>query len=273
MLEHIRFQHPLYARPSRRRARRLRHARSRHRRGAHRARATAPTTSTPACATGSTSTRRSAPADTSSTRSSCSAASGCSTRTRSIEEALKERARLWHRAGLRSTQYPHCWRCHNPVIFLATSQWFIRMDGEPVDRPAADDGKPHAAAGRARRDRSRREVDPRVGPRPPLQHAGEPPRLVHLAPARLGRADSRRSTARQCGEAILTAELVERAASVFDEYGADAWYERPIEEFITAGPDLPVVRRHRRSSASATSSTSGSTRARATRRCCRSATT
>ena len=48
-----------------------------------------------------------------------------------IEEALKERGRLWHRETF-SHQYPHCWRCHHPVIFLATSQWFIRMDGEPV---------------------------------------------------------------------------------------------------------------------------------------------
>jgi isoleucyl-tRNA synthetase len=24
--------------------------------------------------------------------------------------------------------YPHCWRCKNPVIFRATSQWFISMD-------------------------------------------------------------------------------------------------------------------------------------------------
>jgi len=24
--------------------------------------------------------------------------------------------------------YPHCWRCHNPVIFRATEQWFIRLD-------------------------------------------------------------------------------------------------------------------------------------------------
>lgn len=26
--------------------------------------------------------------------------------------------------------YPHCWRCHNPVIFRATEQWFIGMDRE-----------------------------------------------------------------------------------------------------------------------------------------------
>jgi len=24
--------------------------------------------------------------------------------------------------------YPHCWRCHNPVVFRATEQWFIKMD-------------------------------------------------------------------------------------------------------------------------------------------------
>ena len=54
-------------------------------------------------------------------------ASGSSTRTRTSSEALKERGRLWHRETF-SHQYPHCWRCHNPVIFLATSQWFIRMD-------------------------------------------------------------------------------------------------------------------------------------------------
>jgi isoleucyl-tRNA synthetase len=43
----------------------------------------------------------------------------------------------------------------------------------------------------------------------------------------------------KCGEAVMTAELVERAASVFDEYGADAWYERPIEEFLPSGLACP----------------------------------
>ncbi len=31
--------------------------------------------------------------------------------------------------------YPHCWRCHNPVIFRATEQWFIRMDTPMPDLP------------------------------------------------------------------------------------------------------------------------------------------
>src|SRR6478752_6614194 len=44
-----------------------------------------------------------------------------------VEAALKERGKLWHREAFSHT-YPHCWRCHNPVIFLATSQWFIALD-------------------------------------------------------------------------------------------------------------------------------------------------
>ena len=26
--------------------------------------------------------------------------------------------------------YPHCWRCHHPVIFRATEQWFISMEAK-----------------------------------------------------------------------------------------------------------------------------------------------
>ena len=47
-----------------------------------------------------------------------------------------------------------------------------------------------AAAGRAREHRSPRAMDPVVGPRPHVQHDRQPSRLVHLAAARVGRADS-----------------------------------------------------------------------------------
>ena len=47
-----------------------------------------------------------------------------------------------------------------------------------------------------------------------------------------------------CGTVLLTPALIERAASVFDVHGADAWYERPLEEFVPRGHRLPVVRRH-----------------------------
>jgi isoleucyl-tRNA synthetase len=39
----------------------------------------------------------------------------------------------------------------------------------------------------------------------------------------------------KCGTPVLTKALVDKAASVFDVYGADSWYERPVEEFIPDG--------------------------------------
>jgi len=42
-----------------------------------------------------------------------------------------------------------------------------------------------------------------------------------------------------CGEAVLTTALVEKAAGVFERYNADAWYERPIEEFLPDGLACP----------------------------------
>jgi isoleucyl-tRNA synthetase len=42
-----------------------------------------------------------------------------------------------------------------------------------------------------------------------------------------------------CQHVLLTPAIVERAASVFDVHGADAWYERPLEEFVPAGTSCP----------------------------------
>ncbi|AHK80436.1 isoleucyl-tRNA synthase [Ectothiorhodospira haloalkaliphila] len=44
-----------------------------------------------------------------------------------ILEVLKERGALVHMEKLRHS-YPHCWRHKTPIIFRATSQWFISMD-------------------------------------------------------------------------------------------------------------------------------------------------
>jgi isoleucyl-tRNA synthetase len=147
-----------------------------------------------------------------------------------IEAALTERGRLLHRESF-SHQYPHCWRCHNPVIFLATAQWFIRMDGVRPQRVGAGDGL---------RDAALRAIDQDVTWIPAWGHD----RIYNMAAHRPDWCISRQRAwgvpipavnCTACGEALLTSEIVARAASVFDVYGADAWYERPIEEFLPAG--------------------------------------
>jgi isoleucyl-tRNA synthetase len=46
-------------------------------------------------------------------------------------ELLKSRGVLLHSEKVEHS-YPHCWRCHNPIIFRATEQWFISME-TPMD--------------------------------------------------------------------------------------------------------------------------------------------
>src|SRR5688572_925201 len=153
-----------------------------------------------------------------------------------VEKALEEHGRLWHRETFLH-QYPHCWRCHNPVIFLATSQWFVRMDGEPVITGV--DGQK-----RTLRQAAQHAIDHEVAWIPRWGRD----RIYNMVTNRPDWCISRQRAwgvpipaldCTSCGEAVLTTAIIDQAATVFEQYNADSWYERPIEEFIPRGLTCP----------------------------------
>ena len=141
-----------------------------------------------------------------------------------IVELLKSRGVLLGFEKIEHS-YPHCWRCHNPIIFRATEQWFISMEGK--------------IPGGTLRSRSLEEIakvkwDPAWGEE----------RISNMIATRPDWCISRQRVwgvpiavfrCEDCKE-FLNDKAVNRAVvDLFAREGADAWYKRSAEEILPAG--------------------------------------
>jgi len=118
-------------------------------------------------------------------------------------------------------QYPHCWRCKNPLIFRATEQWFLRVD--------------HAGL----REKALAQIDatqwvPRWG------HD----RIYNMMQTRPDWCLSRQRAwgvpipafrCIGCSTWAYTPELIARVEALFAEHGSDIWYEWPAAQLLPAG--------------------------------------
>jgi isoleucyl-tRNA synthetase len=128
--------------------------------------------------------------------------------------ALLKEERLAH-------SYPHCWRCKKPVIFRATEQWFISMERRGLRQAALNAIETVRWIPPWGRDRIRGMIESRPDWCISRQRSwGVPIPAVYC---------------RKCNEAILTQELCEHIATIFEKQGSDAWFARPVNELLPPG--------------------------------------
>jgi isoleucyl-tRNA synthetase len=138
----------------------------------------------------------------------------------SIVARLRESGALLHVENF-SHSYPHCWRCKTPLLFLAAEQWFMRVDHESLRQRviAAIDGVQWIPPWS--RDRIRNMTETRPDWCLSRQRAWGVP-----IPALKCRA---------CGYVGLYDEVMRAAEAIFEREGSDAWFARPVADFIPGG--------------------------------------
>ena len=146
-----------------------------------------------------------------------------------IIEMLKERGALMGRQDIYHS-YPHCWRCHNPVIFRATEQWFIGM--ETLLKNA--DGSETTFRQRALDEIKRVTWDPAWGQERISNMIATRPDWC-ISRQRLWGVPIAVFLCNKCHEPLNDAALNRRIVALFHEEGADAWHKYSADELVPAG--------------------------------------
>lgn len=146
-----------------------------------------------------------------------------------VIDLLKSRGALPHQEKTEHS-YPHCWRCHNPVIFRATEQWFISME-TPM---------PGGGTLRSRTLDAIKRVtwDPSWGEE----------RMANMISTRPDWCISRQRVwgvpiavflCQSCGKPLNDPAVNRKVVELFARSGSDSWFTPETEAILPAGMKCP----------------------------------
>ncbi|MEQ8965107.1 MAG: isoleucine--tRNA ligase [Azospirillaceae bacterium] len=123
--------------------------------------------------------------------------------------------------GKLTHSYPHSWRSKAPLIFRATSQWFISMDTGELREKALKALSTTRFVPAAGKNRLTSMIEQRPDWCISRQRAWGVPIAIFVNKA--------------TGEILRDDSVLGRIAEIFEEEGSDAWFARPASDFL--GPD------------------------------------
>ena len=141
-----------------------------------------------------------------------------------VLDAMKENGSLLGSSTI-THSYPHCWRCHKPVIFRTTVQWFMKIDHKDLRKKilkALDDIECYPTEGKNR-----------------LYAMIENSPDWCLSRQRSWGVAIPVFFCKNCDEPIMTEETINRVYENSLKNGSDSWYEKDASELLPPGYKCP----------------------------------
>ncbi len=120
-----------------------------------------------------------------------------------------------------SHSYPHCWRCKQPVIFRSTAQWFISMDATGLRKRALECIDQVTWIPSWGRERIYSMIENRPDWCISRQRVWGIPITVLYC--------------KECGNYVVTPEIIEKVATAMEAEGSNVWFEREASAFVPEG--------------------------------------
>jgi isoleucyl-tRNA synthetase len=137
-----------------------------------------------------------------------------------IVEFMRKSGALLHAEDFNHT-YPHCWRCHNPILFRATPQWFISLDSNGFRQQVLEAIKNVRWIPAWGEERISNMVKERPDWCISRQRDWGVPIVAFYCAA--------------CDSILLDKGIIYHVASLFEKEGADAWYARTTADLLPRG--------------------------------------